>query len=263
MRLKRQPFGRISITNSSMEQRTRMIDPGIVNLAPARDPQSQATLQIDVIADLVCPWCYLGKRRLDDALSAVRGPSLVSWYPFQLNPDMPAEGMLMDEYLESRFGGREAVQPGLEYLTEKGRLENVTFRFDLIERVPNTLDAHRLLQLADREGRAALPLAEELMRRFFAEGQDISDRNVLIEAGERHGMERLAVAAALDDEKTRQIVLSQEAQVRKGGVTGVPDFLINKRLFVTGAQSTETLVNVFDRAMFGEESELPVSEVVH
>ena len=75
-----------------------MIDPGIANLPQTRDPQSQATLTIDVIADLVCPWCYLGKRRLDDALNAVQGPSLVNWYPFQLNPDMPAEGLPLAEF---------------------------------------------------------------------------------------------------------------------------------------------------------------------
>jgi len=240
-----------------------MIDPGIANLPQTRDPQSQATLTIDVIADLVCPWCYLGKRRLDDALDAVRGPSLVNWYPFQLNPDMPADGVPLDEYLASRFGKPETVQPGLENLTEKGRADNVDFRFDRIERVPNTLDAHRLLQFAEHQRADVSSLAEDLMRRFFSAGQDISDRDVLVEAGTQHGLSPADILLTLDDDKSRQIVISQEAQVRKGGVTGVPDFLVNKRLFVTGAQSTEILVNVFDRAMFGEESELPVSEIVH
>ena len=240
-----------------------MIDPGIANLPANRDRDSQATLTVDVIADLVCPWCYLGKRRLDNALNAVHGPSLVTWYPFQLNPEMPTEGVSLDRYLETRFGGREAVRPGLEYLAKKGSDEGVTFRFDRIARVPNTLDAHRLLQLAERNGADVTALAEDLMHRFFAEGEDISEHDLLIEAGAAVGLESSDVISMLDDDRSRQIVLSQEAQVRKGGVTGVPDFLVNKRLFVTGAQSTEILVNVFDRAMFGEDSELPVSEILH
>ena len=240
-----------------------MIDPGIANLARTGDSASLATLEVDVIADLICPWCYLGKRRLDHALGAVHGPSVVSWYPFQLNPDMPAEGMGFDRYLTQKFGNAELVRPGLAQLTEAGEAAGIQFRFDRIARVPNTLDAHRLMQLAERQGRDASRLAEGIMRSFFEAGMDISDRGVLEAVGQDAGIAVEAIRKTLDDEASRQIVLNQEAQVRKGGVTGVPDFLINKRLFVTGAQSTEILVNVFDRAMFGEESEQPVSPVIH
>lgn len=240
-----------------------MIDPGIATLARTGDSASLATLEVDVIADLICPWCYLGKRRLDHALGAVHGPSVVSWYPFQLNPDMPAEGMGFDRYLTRKFGNAELVRPGLEQLTEAGEAAGIHFRFDRITRVPNTLDAHRLMQLAERQGRDASRLAEGIMRSFFEAGMDISDRGVLEAVGQDAGLAVEAIRKTLDDEASRQIVLNQEAQVRKGGVTGVPDFLINKRLFVTGAQSTEILVNVFDRAMFGDESEQPVSPVIH
>ncbi len=240
-----------------------MIDPGITTLSRSRDSQSLATLRVDVIADLICPWCYLGKRRLDDALAAVHGPSTVSWYPFQLNPTMPVDGMDFDEYLSSKFGDASVVQPGLDHLIHAGRREGIHFRFDRIKRVPNTLDAHRVMQLAERRGRDASQLADNIMKRFFEDGEDISDRDVLVSQGEISGLKAADIHKVLDDESTRQMVLSQEAQVRKGGVTGVPDFLINKRLFVTGAQSTGVLVNVFDRAMFGEESEQPVSTVVH
>ncbi len=238
-----------------------MIDPGIVNLA--RSDDSLATLRVDVIADLICPWCYLGKRRLDDALEAVRGPSVVSWYPFQLNPEMPAEGMEFEQYLSSKFGSAEAVQPGLDQLTDAGQAHGIHFRFDRIARVPNTLDAHRLMQLAEQRGRDTSQLAEALLHSFFAEGQDISNREVLEVLGREADLSVRDIRRTLDDETSRQIVLNQEAQVRKGGVTGVPDFLVNKRLFVTGAQSTDILVKVFDRAMFGEESESPVSAVIH
>ena len=240
-----------------------MIDPGIVNLSNRSDSASLATLSVDVIADLVCPWCYIGKRRLDDALAAVHGPSMVSWYPFQLNPEMPATGMGFDEYLASKFGSADVVRPGLEQLIAMGQAEGIRFRFDRIERVPNTLDAHRVLQLAERRGKDSSRLAERLMHGFFEEGQDLSDRDLLVHLGEGSGLRAAEIYQTLEDDTARQIVLSQEAQVRKSGVTGVPDFLVNKRLFVTGAQSTDVLVNVFDRAMFGEESEQPVSAIVH
>ena len=240
-----------------------MIDPGITNLTNRSDALSHAALQVDVIADVICPWCFLGKRRLDDALAAVHGPSVVSWYPFQLNPSMPVGGVGFDEYLATRFGDASAVQPALDHLIETGREHGVNFRFDRIRTVPNTLDAHRLMQLADRHQRDTSALAEYLMQGFFEDGQDTGDRDVLVALGERVGLRSRVIHETLEDETSRQIVLSQEAQVRKGGVTGVPNFLVNKRLFVTGAQSTEILVNVFDRAMFGEESDQPASEVVH
>lgn len=240
-----------------------MMNPTVAKSHGHDEARSFATLQVDIIADLVCPWCYLGKRRLDDALLAVRGPSVVSWFPFQLNPQMPAEGMGFEEYLESRFGELNALQPALADLTTTGKAEGSDFRFDLLSRVPNTLDAHRLLKLAETEGASVPDVAGDIFRSFFENGHDISDRSVLIDIGSKSGLSPRSIEKTLDDEASRQIVLAQEAQVRQGGVTSVPDFLINKRLFVMGAQSTENLVNVFDRAMFGEESDQPVSPVVH
>jgi predicted DsbA family dithiol-disulfide isomerase len=241
---------------------TKMIDTAIAN-PEGGDRTSPATLTVDVIADLVCPWSYLGKRRLDEALTRVLGPVLVSWYPFQLNPDMPTGGMDFDEYLRTKFGEREMVEPGLQRLEAIGRDAGIDFRFDRIRRVPNTLDAHRLMKLAEERGADATRLAESILRAFFTEGQDVSDRDVLAALGARAGLTVADINRGLEDDLSRQIVLSQEAQVRTGGVSGVPDFLINKRLFVMGAQSTETLVGVFDRAMFGAESDLDVSPTVH
>ena len=126
-----------------------MIDPSIANLAGRKESDAAATLQVDVIADLICPWCYLGKRRLDSALAAVHGPSVVTWFPFQLNPGMPSEGMPFDDYLATKFGDPETVRPGLDYLTEAGRAEGIEFNFDKIKRVPRTLDAHQIMSLAD------------------------------------------------------------------------------------------------------------------
>jgi len=240
-----------------------MINPNVARISGKDDAVSPAMLQVDIIADLICPWCYLGKRRLDDALMAVHGPSVVSWYPFQLNPTMPEAGMGFDEYLAARFGDPETLQPALAQLTAAGAAEGINFRFDRITHVPNSLNAHRVMKLAETDGISASGLAENLLRGFFEEGMDISQRDVLLDVGSRSGLSETSIIRVLDDDTTRQTVLSQEAQVRRSGVTGVPDFLINKRLFVIGAQSTANLVNVFDRAMFGEESDLPVSATVH
>jgi predicted DsbA family dithiol-disulfide isomerase len=225
--------------------------------------RSAATLQVDVIADLVCPWCYLGKRRLTDALASVRGPSQVRWFPFQLNPEMPAAGMALEDYLRERFGDPETLQPALAELTRQGQEQGIEFRFDRIERMPNTLNAHRLMRLAETSGLDTSVMAEQLLKGFFEDGLDIADRDVLADIGAKQGMRAVEVHETLDDDATRKLVLSHEEQVRQSGVTGVPDFLINQRLFVMGAQSTATLVQVFDRAMFGDESSQPVSETLH
>jgi predicted DsbA family dithiol-disulfide isomerase len=238
-------------------------NPNLVKVPRHEDSGALATLQIDMISDLVCPWCYLGKRRLDDALLAVHGPTAVSWFPFRVNPQLPDEGIAFDQYLASRFGSAEHPGRALDELSAAGRAEGIEFRFESIKRMPNTVDAHRVVKLAEAEGIAVTAVAESLFRGFFEEGRDLSQRDALIELGERGGLSARSINRTLDDPASRQDVLSQEAQIRKSGVTGVPDFLINRRLFVMGAQDTEALVNVFDRAMFGEESDRPVSPIVH
>ena len=240
-----------------------MISPALTTLLDSENGASPATLQVDVIADLICPWCYLGKRRLDDALSAVHGPSHVSWYPFQINPAMPLSGMALDEYLEKHFGSSEKLQSAMDELTLIGKTQGINFNFDKLERVSNSLDAHRLMKLAETERLSPSDLAENILRGFFENGLDIADRDVLVDIGGGSGLSRTEINATLDNDLSRSIVLSQEAHVRQNGVTGVPDFLINKRLFAVGAQSTESFIYIFDRAMFGEESDLPVSPIIH
>ncbi|HET6628593.1 MAG TPA: DsbA family oxidoreductase [Woeseiaceae bacterium] len=239
------------------------MNPNLVKVPRPEDRSSLATLQVDMIADLVCPWCYLGKRRLDDALLAVHGPTAVSWFPFRVNPQTPDGGIDFEQYLASRSGSSGRRGRGLDELAAAGRAEGIEFRFDRITRMPNTLDAHRVVKLAETEDVAVGRVAESLFRGFFEEGRDLADRDSLIELGERGGLPAVAIARTLDDAQSRQAVLSQEAQIRKSGVTGVPDFLVNRRLFVMGAQDTDALVNVFDRVMFGDESDRPVSPVLH
>jgi len=240
-----------------------MIGPEITRLATTGLPRPTATLQIDVIADLVCPWSYLGKKRLDNALSAVHGPSMVTWYPYQLNPDMPISGQPFEDYVQSKFGDPKSLQPAMDQLVTSGKAEGIDFRFDRITNVPNTLNAHRLMNLAESQSADTSSLAESILQGFFSSGLDISSPEVLAELGIQVGLGLNEILATLEDDRSKQIVLSQEGQVRQCGVTSIPDFLINKRLFVVGAQQTESLVNVFDRAMFGAESDLPTSEVIH
>ena len=127
-----------------------MIGSGIARISTNEPPRSLATLQVDVIADLVCPWSYLGKKRLDEALVAVHGPSNVTWFPFQINPAMPESGMPFEEYLATKFGDPDLLQPAIDQLVAAGAEQGIEFRFDRITHVPNTLNAHRLMNLADK-----------------------------------------------------------------------------------------------------------------
>ncbi|MDH3533444.1 MAG: DsbA family oxidoreductase [Gammaproteobacteria bacterium] len=236
----------------------------LTNIAGPKDRiATGAALHVEVIADLICPFCYLGKRRLDRALCAVQGPSEVHWYPYQLNPDMPAAGIAFDAYVARRFGNPANIQPVLDSLTTEGRREGIRFRFDKVRHVPNTLPVHQLMQLSEAEGGNQSALAEDLMAAFFERGEDIGDTEVLVASGARHGLDAAAVRRALADERIRQIVLSREAQVRGSGMAGVPGYLLNRRLLVVGAQGTETLINAFDRAMFGEGDDGLLSPAVH
>ena len=222
-----------------------------------------AALHVEVIADLVCPFCYIGKRRLDAAMQAVQGPSDVSWYPYQLNPDMPETGMSLEEYLSMRFGSPANVQPVLDQLAADALQEGIEIRFDRIGHVPNTLLAHQLMYLAESQRKDQSGLAEELLTAFFRRGEDIGDREILNELGGRHGLLPDDISRVMDDDSARQVVLSREAQVRSSGIAGVPGFLLNRRLLVIGAQDRDALVNAFDRAMFGEGNDAIISPALH
>ena len=222
-----------------------------------------AELHVEVIADFVCPFCFVGKRHLDDALKAVQGPSSVSWYPFQLNPEIPAEGQAFDAYLTRRFGSPANVEPVLQHLTAEGRRSGIDFRFDRIQHVPNTLPIHQLMQRAETLGVDQSALAENLMSAFFEDGRNIGELDTLIEIAERQGIAAKETREAVGSDRTRQTVVTREAQVRSSGLVGAPGFLVNRRLLVVGAQSTDNMVNAFDRAMFGEGTDSLISPALH
>jgi predicted DsbA family dithiol-disulfide isomerase len=236
----------------------------LFNLVQANDRHGPlATLHIEVIADFVCPFSFLGKRRLDKALQAVQGPTELSWYPFQLNPGIPPEGQGFEEYLARRFGSRHAVEPVLQELTREGEAEGIHFAFDKISHVPNTLPVHQVMQQAETLGKDQTVLAEALMSAFFEEGRNIGERDVLIELADQVGMRGRDVRKAIGSDQVRQIVVSREAQVRSSGLSTAPGFLLNRRLLVVGAQPTDNIVNAFDRAMFGEGTDELVSPALH
>ena len=222
-----------------------------------------ASLHVEVIADLVCPICYVGKRRFDEALKAVQGPSEICWYPYQNNPDIPAGGLPFYEYLAKRFDSPANVEPVLEHLRQEGESVGIKFRFDKIRHVPNTLVAHQLMQLAATLGKDQLALAEDLFAAFFERGINIGEVEALIPIAGRHGISAADVANAATSEQLQQIVIAREGQVRGSGLAGAPGFLLNRRLLVVGAQKKETIVNAFDHAMFGEGSDTLVSPTLH
>lgn len=222
-----------------------------------------AALHVEVIADFVCPFCFIGKRRLDEALKAVQGPSDVSWYPYQLNPEIPKSGLSFAEYLTKRFGSPNNVQPVLEHLAAEGETVGVEFRFDKLRHVPNTLPIHQVMQLAETRGVDQSALAEDLLSAFFEAGRNIGDRGELIDIAGAHELSAEDVTQAIDSDKVKQLVLTREAQVRSSGLAGVPGFLMNRRLLMVGAQDTDNIINAFDRAMFGEGTDSLVSPALH
>lgn len=236
----------------------------LFNIVPMSDRVTPAAaLHVEVIADFVCPFSFLGKRRLDRALEAVQGPAQRSWYPFQLNPEMPPEGLPFEQYLQMRFGGRDNIEPVLERLVLEGRGDGIHFDFDRIRHVPNTLPAHQVMQAAESEGKDAAALAEGLMSAFFEQGLNIGERDVLVEIAAAAGLPADATRRAIGSDLARQAVVTREAQVRSSGLNAAPGFLLNRRLLVVGAQPAESLVNAFDRAMFGEGTDALVSPALH
>lgn len=236
----------------------------LANIVRSNDRTSpMASLHIEVIADLVCPYCFVGKRRFDEALKAVRGPRDVSWHPFQLNPDLPAEGLPFDVYLTQKFSNPASVEPVLQHLIREGESVGIRFRFDKIRKMPSTLLIHQVMQLAEALGIDQSALAEDLMSAFFERGIDIGERSALVEIAGKHGMSADAVSKAIESDKIKKIVATREQQLRRSGLATVPGFLVNRRLLVFGAQEVDSIVNAFDLAMFGEETDTFESPVLH
>lgn len=202
--------------------------------------------RLDIISDFVCPWCYLGKANLETAIAARDGhPFALRWHAYQLDPTIPPEGLERRGYLEAKLGGADKVAAAHERLTEMGRQAGINFRFDLITRAPNTLDAHRLTRWAAAED-SQTRVATELFRRYFEAGEDISDPEVLTDAAGAAGLDPVGIARLLAGDADRAEVLAEAREASETGVTGVPTFILGGRYAISGAQPPETWAKVMD-----------------
>jgi predicted DsbA family dithiol-disulfide isomerase len=174
----------------------------------------------------------------------------VRWLPFQLNPDLPASGMPRREYIERKWGPGRGPQ-AYSRVAAVGQTVNIPFAFENITVQPNTLDAHRLLTLAEREGRQD-ELAEVLFKAYFIDGENLADRDVLADIGARAGLDREATRAYLDSDQDRDLVLQGDVQAREAGIGGVPFFIFNRRIGVSGAQEADVLLQAMEQASASE-----------
>ena len=199
---------------------------------------------LDIISDPICPWCYIGKAKLDRALEAApEHPFEVQWRPFQLNPDMPAEGMDRREYLEWKFGGREGALKVYGEIAKTAEATGLDIAFEKIKRTPNTLNAHRLIRWAQMEEKQT-PVVSQLFKRYFREGQDISDIDVLVDVATTAGMDGDLVRRLLEGDSDLAETIAEDKKAREMGVQGVPCFIIGASYAVQGAQDTDTWANI-------------------
>ncbi|HUF57237.1 MAG TPA: DsbA family oxidoreductase [Thermohalobaculum sp.] len=197
---------------------------------------------LDIISDPICPWCYIGKARLDAAIAeAGQDPFVQRWRIFQLNPDMPAEGMDRRAYLEAKFGGPDGAAQVYDRIAREAEANGLALDFDRIARTPNTMDAHRLIRWSETTGNQPA-VAHQLFVRYFERGEDISDRAVLLDVAESAGMERDVVARLLESDADIAELGEEDAEARRMGVTGVPTFIVAGRYVLQGAQETATWV---------------------
>lgn len=201
---------------------------------------------IDVVSDMVCPWCYLGKARLDLALAEILDEVSVdvNWRPYHLNPDYPPEGVDQKAELEKKLGGKEKVEQAHEMLTQLGKEVGINFDFDAIKVGPNTLDAHRLSLWAHAEGREFQDkVTTALFKANFEEGRNIGDHDVLADIAEQAGMNREVVTRLLASDADKDTIVAEIDAAQQMGVAGVPFFILDQKYAVSGAQSKEVLIN--------------------
>jgi len=206
-------------------------------------------ISIDIVSDVVCPWCFIGKRRLEQALARLDGQQVhITWRPFELNPDIPQGGMDRARYIAAKFGGPERAKEVYQRITEAGAGVGLQFRYDLIAKTPNTFDAHRLLWMAEREGDQNA-LAEALFHAYFAEGKDVGDRATLAAIAASGGIEAGAAERFLESGKASDEVRAEELLAQKLGVSGVPFFILNGRYALSGAQDPQIMLSALNRVV--------------
>lgn len=203
-------------------------------------------VKLDIFADPICPWCYIGKANLDRALEqAGDHPFTIEWQPFQLNPDMPADGMDRRAYLEAKFGGQQGAVEAYLPVQEHAEKAGLTLNLDKIARTPNTLDAHRLIHWAGIEGRQAF-VVSRLFQAYFVDGRDLGDAEVLCDIADSAGMDAAVVARLLASDADIAEIRNRDTAAREMGVTSVPTFIVAGQHAVPGAQPTELWLKVIE-----------------
>ncbi len=193
-------------------------------------------VKLDIMSDPICPWCYIGKTLLDRALEAEGDhPFLVEWHPFQLNPDMPTDGMDRADYLETKFGGQENAVKVYSQIVEHAKSNNIPLNVGDIKRTPNTLDAHRLIHWARLEGKQNA-IVDAMFKAYFIEGRDIGDHEVLADLADSVGMDASVVTRLLKTDSDLDDIKQRDATAREMGVNSVPTFIVGGRHAVPGAQ---------------------------
>ena|SRR5579859_4820205 len=207
---------------------------------------NKPVIKIDVVSDVVCPWCYIGKRRLEKAINALSDKIdfEVEYHPFELNPDMPKEGRNQREYLAAKFGGDERYRQITDRTEKTAALEGLKFDFNKQKISPNTRDAHRLIALAKEKGRQA-ELKEALMSAYFEKGVDLTQTKNLVQVAAAHGLDaRETEVFLMSDRLTEEVKMEEQINHRRG-ISGVPFYIVNNKYGVSGAQPTEVFIRAF------------------
>jgi predicted DsbA family dithiol-disulfide isomerase len=205
-------------------------------------------MQIEIFSDVVCPWCFIGKRRLDAVLAGPDGVGVdVTWRPYQLYPQIPESGVARSAFMQARFGDAADARDIYQRVVSEAQTEGLDLDFDRIQVAPNTFKAHRLLSWAEFSGHQH-ELAEVLFRCYFQEGLDVGDPAVLAQAAERAGLDGEAAAAMLDGKDETDKVTSELSLAQAAGVTGVPFFVLAGRFAIPGAQPRDVMAQFISRA---------------
>lgn len=203
-------------------------------------------ITLDIYSDPICPWCFIGKAHLERALeSRPDHPFEIAWHPFQLNPDMPAEGMDRQDYMTLKFGDDAAILKAYGPVVQAAQDAGLRLELPAITRTPNTLDAHRLIHWAGLEGRQSA-MVGTLFRAYFQDGRDIGDSAVLLDLATAAGMERALVARLLATDADRALIKDADRDARARGIQGVPFFVIDDQYALSGAQPTPVWQRVLD-----------------
>ena len=212
--------------------------------------------RIDIVSDAICPWCYIGRRQLENALATLADEGLhfsLHWNPFQLNPDMPKEGRDRAAYRAWKFGGAERAAAGDVRVTEAAASVGLVFRSDLMLRTPNTLDAHRLVWFASQKGPALFGGVQDtvmnaIFTAYFTEGRDIGDPGVLADCAGEVGLDREEVEKFLAGDLAAREMLAADQAAREAGVNGVPSFFLDGYALFSGAMPADAMVDAFRKA---------------